>query len=1390
MEERKRIIYIILIMSALVLCASFFSNILLYRTSIKERRDQLSDTAKILAHIIESRASSAGEAAARPLPDKRHGPFAESVMEAIRNYERHNRKMEITVAYRDGDTIHFIAALRHRGHADNTRTTVMRGSLAEPMRRALEGKTGTMIGKDYHGHTVLGAYEFIPGLAIGVVAKIDIADIRAPYVRSAIVIIAVSFLIIIVGVVAIGRISNPILVKLERKVADLAAANEELDAANEELQASIEEMEKTNRELYRSEFELAMSEARFRTLIENSPIGVITAEMENRRFVFANPSACAMFGYQCDEMLALGVEDIHPADELEWIHGEFSALMEKKYQISRELPCLRKDGTAFYAEITAVPILIDDLHCILAQFVDVTERRRAEEALRESEERYRRITESISDYIYSVKIEGGRPAATIHGSACQAVTGYTDRELNDDPYLWITMVHPDDRQAVRDQVEDLIKKNRPWSIEHRIFRKDGAVRWVRNTPVPFHDDAGNLFAYDGIIVDITERRMVEEALRESEEKFAKAFMNAPVLMSITGVEDGAIIDVNNQFVEQSGFAREELIGKTTIDIGYVRPGDRNKFSEKVKSFGIASGMDLTVYPKEGGPRQVIFCGDRITIGGKELLLATAVDITEWKNAEKALMDSEEKYRRLFTEITSGFALHEMILDERGNPEDYRFIEVNPAFENLTGLSDVIGKTVREVIPGIESYWIESYGRVVRSGMAEVFENYVEQLDRWYETRAYPRGGNQFVTIFNDVTDRKKVEAALLEKTEELNRYFNVNLDLLCIADTEGRFLRLNPEWEQSLGHRLEELEGRRFLDFVHPDDLAGTLAAVADLSQKKDVLNFVNRYRNSEGTYRWIEWRAASPDGMHIYAAARDVTEQFRISEELRREKETAQQYLDIAGVIFLVLDSRGNIALINRKGCDILGYSADEIMGRNWFDLFISAKIKDELKNLFLRMIRGEITIIDYYENPVVTASGEERLIAWHAAAVRDASGAITGTLSSGEDITERKKSEDELHRQLAVNMALAGISGSIISRSFTITETAYMVLEYARILSGSEHGFVAEIDPGTGDVVLNALTRMYGVPASRGEAGPILVKKDSDGRYPGLIGHALNTRREFFTNDPGSHSASAADPGGGARPSRFLSAPVIYGGDLVGQIALADSTRDYTDDDLKTARRLGSIYAMAVIRFRNEASLLKSLEEKTVLIKELHHRVKNNMQVVSSLISLQARKIDDDRYRRIFLESSNRIQAMAMVHEKIYHSEDLSRVDFSRYVREIAERLLYSFGMDREQVALEFDVRDVYLGIDQAIPCGIILNELVTNSFKHAFSGGRRGKLSISFIADGEGKYRLVVQDDGPGIPDDLIGSAEKSLGMQIVTALTRQLNGTIKAANAGGARIELVF
>ncbi len=227
----------------------------------------------------------------------------------------------------------------------------------------------------------------------------------------------------------------------------------------------------------------------------------------------------------------------------------------------------------------------------------------------------------------------------------------------------------------------------------------------------------------------------------------------------------------------------------------------------------------------------------------------------------------------------GYAHHRIILDDAGKPYDYEFLEVNTTFEKLTGLKkeNLINRTVLQAIPDIEKTefdWISYYGQIALQGGEKNFEHYSKPLEKWYRVHVYSTCKMYFTTMFIDITSSKK-------QTEELEAFFSINLDLLCIADIEGNFIKTNKAWSQILGYSAEELNGLKFLEFVHPDDIQLTLDAMANLSKGEDVLNFTNRYRSKNGSYRYIEWRS-HPKGNLIYAAARDITERIRAEEKLQ----------------------------------------------------------------------------------------------------------------------------------------------------------------------------------------------------------------------------------------------------------------------------------------------------------------------------------------------------------------------------------------------------------------------------------------------------------------------------------------------------------------------------
>jgi PAS domain S-box-containing protein len=211
---------------------------------------------------------------------------------------------------------------------------------------------------------------------------------------------------------------------------------------------------------------------------------------------------------------------------------------------------------------------------------------------------------------------------------------------------------------------------------------------------------------------------------------------------------------------------------------------------------------------------------------------------------------------------------------------------------------------------------------------------------------------------------------------------------------------------------------------------------------------------------------------------------------------------------------------------------------------------------------------------------------------------------------------------------------------------------------------------------------------------------------------------------------------------------------------------------------------------RKRAEEQIQASLREKEVLLKEIHHRVKNNLQITSSLLKLQSGYIQDPQAMEMFAESQNRIRSMALVHEKLYQSSDLSRINLAEYVESLAVLLFRSYGIDNQQIALELEGGDVFLSVESAVPCGLIVNELLSNSLKHAFPDCRRGKIQVRLARDADQRLMLVVTDDGVGLPPALDVEKTETLGLQLVRTLAQQLDGTVQVERHGPTQFRITF
>jgi PAS domain S-box-containing protein len=334
------------------------------------------------------------------------------------------------------------------------------------------------------------------------------------------------------------------------------------------------------------------------------------------------------------------------------------------------------------------------------------------------------------------------------------------------------------------------------------------------------------------------------------------------------------------------------------------------------------------------------------------------------------------YRDLIWNSPFGYAYHQVLTDELEKPVDYIFLEVNPAFEKITGLraETVLNRPVTGVLPGISSGdfdWIGFYGKIALEGGLEVIEEYSAPLERWYRIQAYSPEKYYFVTVFIDITEE-------VEKKAEIERFFELNLDLLCIADVKGNFIRVNKAWESVLGYSTHELDKQKFLGFVHPEDIQKTIEISRALDENKPLRNYVNRYRTKNGSYRYIEWQAIRR-GNKIYAAARDITDRILFEKNLQESEERYRAIFENKHTVMLVIDPEtGDIVKANEAAEEFYGYSRIKLAKMKIQDINISSdgKLEEEMKrakqkkkSYFYfkhRLASGEIRDVEVYSGHI----------------------------------------------------------------------------------------------------------------------------------------------------------------------------------------------------------------------------------------------------------------------------------------------------------------------------------------------------------------------------------------------------------------------------------------
>ncbi|OPY24263.1 MAG: sensory histidine kinase AtoS [Methanobacterium sp. PtaU1.Bin242] len=610
----------------------------------------------------------------------------------------------------------------------------------------------------------------------------------------------------------------------------------------------------------------------------------------------------------------------------------------------------------------------------------------------------------------------------------------------------------------------------------------------------------------------------------------------------------------------------------------------------------------------------------------------------------------------------------------------------------------------------------------------------------------------------DITQRKKMEKNLKRSEERFRALIYNSTDLIRILDNDGLIIFDSPSSQRILGYREGYFIGKSPLDFIHPDDQLKVKNDLKEVYKKQNPgIPTEFRIRKSDGTYIPVETVAQNltddPAVNGVVVTTRPLTERKKAEKALLESERRLTDIIDFLPDATFAIDREGKVIAWNRAIEEMTGTPKEEIMGKGnyaysipWYgerrpvliDLIRAKDSEFSSKYDFIhkmgQTLTAEVFVPSVYE-------GKGAYLWVKASPLLDNKGHQYGAIESVRDVTNRKKAEDALKRSEKRFRAVAESAIDAI-----VTTDANGKVLFCNDSLGTIFGYSHDEIIGSNLTVL--------MPSRFREE---YIKGLETFKFSGehrRVGKTLKTRglRKDGTEFPFEMSLSAWKSGG----YNFFTS-------IIRDI----TEREKADDQIK-----------------------KSLKEKEILLKEIHHRVKNNLQIISSLLDLQEAYVKEDPTAvNVLRESQNRVLSMAMIHEMLYQSTDLSHINFSDYIRNMVSNLFHTYGV-KSRITTIIDVEKAFLNVETSVPLGLIISELVSNSLKYAFPDDRKGRLLIS-LKGKDKEFELVIEDDGVGLPKNLdFRNIETSLGLRLVNSLVNQLDGSIDLDKSHGTKFIIKF
>jgi len=1001
---------------------------------------------------------------------------------------------------------------------------------------------------------------------------------------------------------------------------------------------------------------------------------------------------------------------------------------------------------------------------------DISDQKEIERKLRESENKYRNIVETSVEGIW---IFNAVSETTYVNEKMAEMLGYNREEMIGS-FIW-DFAYEEDKDIFQ-----LKLANRKLGIDEvyelKLVRKDGSPLWVSVSAKGFFDDTGKFEGSVGMFTDITERKRVEKALKESEEKYRIVTDNTHDWEFWLG-PDGHFLYISPSCERVTGYAVWEFMNNPDLLQEIIHPDDRLAFLQHKHAMPSSSHGDIEfrILTKDGETRwihhmcQPIY-DDKGRYAGNR---GSNRDITERKLAEEILAFERSQLLSIFDGMDDVVYVTD--------PYTYEVLYANKAMkEKFDG--DLVGGICYREFQRRESPCNFCTNPIILKERSKPYhwEYYNPMVDRYFiimdRIIKWPDGRDVRLEIAKDITERRNAEEALKkahenleekvkERTSELEEaYKSLKESEKGLAEAQRMAHIGNWKWDiatdkaywseemyrifkrdpQKLAPSLKE-----YLSYIHPDDL-NYYCKINDYTRKVPTSGLDFRIVLANGEERTIHIKSDfifnnENNPIQVKGIVQDITERKKTEEEIRYLANIVESSKD--AIVTVSLD--GIVTSWNKGAKQIFGYTDEEILGKK-VSMLEPDNRRGEIKYFIEEIRQGKK--IKLYESSRLKKDGTIIIISGTLSPVLDTSGKLVAISIIARDITDKKSAEEKLRDSE--------------EKYRNIVETAN-----EGILITDKENIITYVNQKLVDMLGYKLENFIGSPIwgfISEEYRPI-VKQNLEKRMQGISG---------------SYELKLIQKNGSPLWTFLNAKPLLN----------------------KDGKYVGAMSMLTDITERKKAEVAMA-EIEIARKKEIHHRIKNNLQVISSLLDLQADQfknkecIQDYEVLEAFRESQARVISMALIHEELYKGDGFETLNFSPYIQELAENLLQTYRVGNIDISLKLNLAEnPFFDMDIAVPLGMIVNELVTNSLKHAFLGINKGEIQIKLSREENGKsinekdkstnFILTVSDNGIGIPENINIEDLDTLGMQLVISLIDQLDGELELKRDNGTEFIIRF